>query len=83
MGEEVIQPMRSLSSSTLVAVVKFAIPAAIIGYLVWSIEPAQWHQLSSQPKDYWLLLAALLVALAAMSLSLRGGVCWSAARGSS
>ena len=61
--------MRSLSKSTLVTIVKFVIPAAIIGYLVWRIEPEQWHQLTVQPKDYLLLLAALLVALAAMSLS--------------
>ena len=33
------------------------------------IEPEQWHQLSVQPKHYGLLVAALLVSLAAMSLS--------------
>lgn len=55
--------------STLFTIFKFAFPAAIIGYLVWRIEPDQWHQLAVQPKDYWLLLAALVVALAAMSLS--------------
>ncbi len=61
--------MRSFSKSTLVTIVKFTIPAAIIGYLVWRIEPEQWNQLSVQPKNYSLLLAALLVALTAMSLS--------------
>lgn len=55
--------------SVLSTLAKFVIPAAIIAYLVWRIEPDQWNELSSQPKDYWLLAAALVVALAAMSLS--------------
>lgn len=55
--------------TAVVTFAKFAFPAIIIGYLVWRIEPAQWDQLSSQPKDYPLLAAALLVALFAMSLS--------------
>lgn len=49
--------------------VKFAIPAAILAFLLWKITPEQWEQLTSQPKNYPLLAAALLVALAAMSLS--------------
>lgn len=61
--------MHVSAKTTLITILKFAFPAAIIGYLVWRIEPDQWHQLSVQPKDYSLLLAALLVALAAMSLS--------------
>jgi uncharacterized membrane protein YbhN (UPF0104 family) len=68
-GQIILPLMRSFSKSTLVTTIKFAFPAAIIGYLVWRIEPEQWNQLSVQPKDYSLLLAALLVALAAMSLS--------------
>ncbi len=34
-------------------------PAAIIGYLLWRIEPQQWQELREQPKNYWLLVAAL------------------------
>lgn len=55
--------------AAIVTFAKFAFPATIIGYLVWRIEPEQWDQLSSQPKDYPLLAAALVVALFAMSLS--------------
>ena len=61
--------MRALSKSALVTIVKFAIPSAIIGYLVWRIEPTQWEQLTAQPKDYALLMTALVIALLAMSLS--------------
>ena len=57
------------AKTAIVTFAKFAFPAAIIGYLVWRIEPEQWDVLSSQPKDYALLAAALLVALFAMSLS--------------
>ncbi len=55
--------------TALLTIAKFAIPAAIIAYLIWRIEPSQWDELSSQPKNYFLLLLALLVSLAAMSLS--------------
>ncbi len=68
-GPTILPPMGAPTKSTIVTVVKFAIPAAIIGYLVWRIEPEQWQQLSVQPKNYALLMAALLVALGAMSLS--------------
>ena len=54
----------------LVAALKFSIPAAIIGFLLWRIEPQQWDGLSQQPKNYALLVGcARLVALGAMSLS--------------
>ncbi len=55
----------------VVTLVKFAIPAAIIGFLLWQLksEPEKWQQFVTQPKNYTLLLAALVVALAAMSLS--------------
>ncbi len=55
--------------SALVTAAKFAVPAAIIGYLLWRIEPQQWQELRDQPKNYWLLAAALLVALGALSIS--------------
>ena len=53
----------------LATAAKFLIPAAIIAFLVWRIEPQQWDDLRSQPKNYSLLGLALVVALAAMSLS--------------
>ncbi|TWT50627.1 hypothetical protein Pla22_33700 [Rubripirellula amarantea] len=61
--------MQSTSKTRLITALKFALPAAIIGYLVWRIEPEQWHQLSAQPKQYGLLVAALVVSIFAMMLS--------------
>lgn len=61
--------MRSPASSKLLTLVKFVLPAVIIGYLVWRIEPDQWHDLITQPKNYGLLFAALVVSLGALSLS--------------
>lgn len=55
--------------STLIAVARIAIPVAIIAYLLWRIEPAQWQQLRDQPKQYGWLVAALLVAIGAMAVS--------------
>ncbi len=48
---------------------KLAIPAAIISWLVWRIEPQQWELLRDQPRDYPLLAAALAAALAAVCIS--------------
>jgi uncharacterized membrane protein YbhN (UPF0104 family) len=63
--------MRHLSKSTFVTLVKFAIPAAIIGFLLWQLrsDPDKWHEFVSQPKNFWLLAAALVVALASVSIS--------------
>ena len=55
--------------SVLLTVLKFSIPATIIGILLWRIEPQQWDTLSQQPKNYPLLAAALAVSLIAMGLS--------------
>ncbi|MEM9588369.1 MAG: lysylphosphatidylglycerol synthase transmembrane domain-containing protein [Planctomycetota bacterium] len=62
--------MHPRTKAALLAAVKFAIPALIIGYLLrFHITPEHWRDLNQQPKDYGLLAAALLVAVAAMSLS--------------
>ncbi len=61
--------MHATWKTVLITTAKFAIPAAIIAYLVWRIEPEQWQVLASQPKNHLLLVAALLVSLAAVSLS--------------
>ena len=59
----------STTKKTIFALLKFAIPAAIIGYLIWRIEPAHWEELAAQPKNYGFLTLALAVSLVAMSLS--------------
>ncbi len=59
----------SRSRSVLVAASKFLIPIAIIAWLLWRMEPEKWQQLRDQPKDYPLLVGALVVALGAMALS--------------
>ncbi len=51
------------------AALKFLVPVAILSFLLWKITPEQWEALREQPKNYGLLLAALGVALMAMSLS--------------
>lgn len=61
--------MQSNWKNTTLAIVKFTIPAVIIGYLIWRMEPVQWSQLQDQPKNYLVLLAALFAGLFAMSLS--------------
>jgi uncharacterized protein (TIRG00374 family) len=48
---------------------KIMIPVGIIAFLLYRIEPAQWTELTEHPKDVSLLGAALLVAIAAISLS--------------
>jgi uncharacterized protein (TIRG00374 family) len=64
--QTILGPMRPPSKSTLVTLVKFAVPAAIIGYLLRQLD---WQEFAAQPKNFWLLTAALLVALTAVSLS--------------
>ena len=51
-------------------VAKFAIPIAVIAFLLTKIEKHQWDELAAHPKNYWLLTAALLVAISGVSLSL-------------
>ncbi|NNE00629.1 MAG: flippase-like domain-containing protein [Pirellulaceae bacterium] len=53
----------------LVTAVKFAIPAAIIGFLLWNIDQHQWDALKTHDKNYPLLVSALVVAIGAMALS--------------
>ncbi len=48
---------------------KFAIPAAIIGFLIYNIDDTQWAALAAHDKNYGLLAAALVVSIAAISLS--------------
>lgn len=52
------------------SIAKFAIPVAIIGYLLlFHVGPEEWQQLTDQPKNYGLLTAALLVAIGALLIS--------------
>jgi uncharacterized membrane protein YbhN (UPF0104 family) len=55
--------------STTVRVLKFVLPAVIIGWLLWRVEPEQWELLREQPRNYPLLGAALAAALAAVCVS--------------
>ncbi|MCC9600654.1 flippase-like domain-containing protein [Stieleria sp. JC731] len=48
---------------------KIAIPLGIIVFLIYRVEPEQWESLSEHPKNYPLLVSALLVAVGAISLS--------------
>ncbi len=52
-----------------VRMLKFAVPLAIIGWLLWRVEPEQWELLREQPRNYPLLAAALAAALAAVCVS--------------
>ena len=61
--------MHSRWKNILVTGLKFAIPTAIIAFLLWRIEPEQWDALSGQPKHLGMLAAAVLVALTAISIS--------------
>lgn len=53
----------------LLGVGKIAVPLGIIGFLLYKIEPENWRVLAEHPKDYPLLVVALLVAILAISIS--------------
>ena len=61
--------MKFPGKTTVLTIAKFAIPIAIIAFLLSRIEQNQWDELTSHPKDYRLLTGALLVAMTAVSLS--------------
>ncbi|WP_404309767.1 lysylphosphatidylglycerol synthase transmembrane domain-containing protein [Neorhodopirellula lusitana] len=48
---------------------KFLVPVAIIGFLLWRMEPGHWESLAERDVSYPVLLSALGVAMAAISLS--------------
>ena len=48
---------------------KFLFPIAIIGYLLWRMDPEDWQKLSERPIAYPILAAALGVAFTAILLS--------------
>ena len=59
----------------LVGFFKFALPLAILGFLLWHIDDEQWEALRSQPKNYSLLAAALMIAGTAVTITfLRWGM---------
>lgn len=53
----------------IATVCKIVIPLGIIAFLLYSVKPEQWETLSAHPKNYPLLVGALLVAVSALSLS--------------
>ena len=50
-------------------ILKFTLPAVIIGFLLMQVEPEQWTRLAEQEKNYPLLIAALLVAIFSLCVS--------------
>lgn len=53
----------------LLAIFKVVFPLAIIVWLIWAIDPSQWHQLRDRPKNWTMLGIAFSLALAAVCLS--------------
>ncbi|MEL7338104.1 MAG: lysylphosphatidylglycerol synthase transmembrane domain-containing protein, partial [Planctomycetota bacterium] len=56
-------------AKTLKVLLKFAVPVAILGFLFWNMDPEKLQQVWQQDKNYPLLIAALIVALAAFGFS--------------
>ncbi len=61
--------MQSRAKTTLITIAKFAIPAAIILFLLYNIPAEKWEKLAAQPKNYPLLVTALAVAIISVSLT--------------
>ncbi|WP_417750299.1 lysylphosphatidylglycerol synthase transmembrane domain-containing protein [Rosistilla oblonga] len=55
--------------TVLLTVAKFGVPVGIVWYLVSQIQPQQWSALQNSPKQYSLLVMALLIGLSATLLS--------------
>ncbi|MEM9828166.1 MAG: lysylphosphatidylglycerol synthase transmembrane domain-containing protein [Planctomycetota bacterium] len=53
----------------LLTLCKFAVPAVILGVLLWQIPEQQWTQIAQHPKNYTLLSAAVAVAVLAIATS--------------
>lgn len=51
------------------SVLKFAVPLMIIGWLLWRVEADQWEALRERPKNYPLLMLAVLATLMAFCVS--------------
>lgn len=62
-------PWPKTSRDAASKIAKFGLPLAILTLLLWAVPAEKWHALQQSPKDYRLLTAALLVAVAAMCLS--------------
>lgn len=61
--------MSPRAKSILLAMANFIVPAVIIVWLLWRVEPEQWEDLRSRQKNYPLLIAALAAAIAALCVS--------------
>lgn len=53
----------------LLVAVKFALPVAIVTWLLWRIDSEQWQELGSQPKSFPLLIAAFVIAFSGIVIS--------------
>jgi uncharacterized protein (TIRG00374 family) len=58
-------PAKSVTTSRIVAIVKLAILAAIVGWLVTTFPKKDWDSLVAQEKNWWLLAQAFSVVLLA------------------
>jgi len=56
-------------SKHLIQILKFAIPLAVIVWLVTSINASRWHELASRPIHWGLLLAAFAIVFTALCLT--------------
>jgi len=61
--------MTPRAKSITLAVAKFIVPALIIAWLLGRVEPEQWESLQQRQKNYPLLLAALIAAVAGLCIS--------------
>jgi len=61
--------MNPRAKSIFLVMAKFIVPAVIIAWLLWRVEPEQWEDLRSRQKHYPLLIAALAAAIAALCIS--------------
>lgn len=53
----------------LLVILKFALPAGIVLWLLWRIDGEEWQALESQPKNFPLLMAAFVIAFSGIGLS--------------
>ena len=62
--------MKSPAIRHAFGLLKFLVPVAIIGWLLWRIDAEEWAALRNQPKNFGALAAALMVAMSALLLTL-------------
>lgn len=61
--------MKRPSLRHLIQLLKLVVPVAIIAWLLANIDPEKWAQLQEQPKNWFLLAVAFIVAFSAVMIS--------------